>query len=77
MDAPDVETWALPAVVVLARATQGCDCGSVAAPDCHAGDSLLELSLADACVVGAGMSRSAAAERGEVLVLHASSSVRE
>jgi hypothetical protein len=49
--------------------TQGCDCGPVAAPDCHAGDSLLVPSPADVRVVGAGVSRSAAAERGEVLVL--------
>jgi len=50
---------------------QGSDCGPVAARVCHAGDSLLVLSPADVRVVGAGVSRSDAAERGEVLVLHA------
>lgn len=64
-----VGTWVVHAVVVVAPATQGYDPGLVAASDCHTGDSQLVPSPADVRVVGVGVSRSAAAERGEVLVL--------
>ena len=63
------QTWALSALVVLARATKAETAALFAARVCHALDFLLLLSPAHVCVIGAGVSRSAAAERGEVLVL--------